>query len=1583
MNADKDRIGGVDVLDVEDNFLGLFALLKADAAAATTVQFNTNSEAIRVTEGATATLTVELTSASTSAVTVQYRVSGGSATGSDYTISGTGTLSFPPGQTSRSFNVVTRADSVIEGDETVTLELFSPTGATLGPRSTATVTITDDDATSVQFQQPVVTVKENVATAVITAVRTGASATAFSVTYTATPITAVRDVDFKLPASNTLTFAAGVLTRAISVTIVNNTLVDGNRSFMLILGQPTNGAQLGPQSATTVIIQDDDQAGQFKVDKPTYTVAENAGSLSIIVRRLGTSLAGNVTVGYFTQDGTATSDATPQDYVSTSGTLTFKAGETMKTVAIPVITDRVVDGPKTFTFRLRNPSAPAELVEGQSSAVVTITDVDLPGVIKFVPDKYSVSENAGKVTLTVKRTGGLGGGVLVDFITQDGSAVGGVGDTGGDFRHTSGTLTFGFGNTSASVTVFINQDTLAEGNETFTVKLSNARTPAGRELTTVLPSVGQIATVTIVDDESAFQFSAPTFHVKEGTPNAVVTVLRTGTRTTPASVTYSASPGTAQPGIDFTPVPPTILAFPPNVPSKTFNVPIINNTRLDGNRSVLLTLSSPTGGAELGTPSTATLIIEDNEQAGTFKLDKGAYTVLESAGFVSVNVLRSGLNLTGNVSVNLIATDDTAKNGINYTAPAAAVVFAAGETTKTVKIPILRDSVVTGPPQKFTLALSEASSGAKVGTPGSATVSITEADVAGQVRFSPATYFVNESAGTVTLTVQRTGGTAGGVLVDFTTVNGAAIGGIDGAGDFGNKSGTLTFNAGNTSATISIAINQDDLSEGNEAFTVQLSNPRGGATLGSPATATVTIMDDDSSIVQFSGNFIGNYPEVVRIGTITNEAFVDFDSIDGTAQGGSDYTPTRGTLTFKANTRTTTIPLVIANDIFAEGFETFTYLLRNPRGTRLGPESQKTFTITDNDFGGDNIQFTAPSYPGTEGQSVTLTITRTGGFGSELVVQWSAGPAPEGTRSATPGEDFSPASGSVTFAPNAQSATFTINLLSDNFVEGPEAAVITLSVPEAAATLGPQSSTTLQIQDVAPPASVVQFTASTSSAAHGQDKEITLVRSGALGPLAVNVTATGGTAVAGEDFSLGGEVPNSTVVNFGAAATTASFTVHIPEAGGGEPDRTAIFGLSIASGTATIGPVGTTTLTILGSTSELNLDLSVYSVTEGGGPAIITVSRRGNLNRQVSASFATSNGTAIAGTHYTTGTGTITFPIGETTATFTVPILNNGPGDGTRTVNLTLSNPSPNTTLGEGDTARLEIREGPVFTFQRIAETDEQIVGFEGTPAINDSGRVAFKALVTDAQQQQQQQILTGSGGPLTTVAATGEQFAEFGTRTPIDSDGQVAFLALLANEQSAIFRGDDESLSQVAITSAQLSQLFEPAMSRNGRLAFAGQTPQGPLRLFSGPPGGPFPLVPGTDGLFFNLGIHPAVNDDGVVAFVATSEPGRGIYSVAPGDVIGTLADDVDVATFTNVSFNDAGRAAFIPGSGNIRGSVLLSAGGGNVVPFATAADGFQNFGEVNDEDNSPVINDPESARRRPRDLHRHGDQQRTGGGH
>src|SRR4029453_17365722 len=197
-NTPKDRIVWGEVLEPEENFLGFFTLLKADAVPpppASTVQFRTTSTTQRVTESSTATLIVDRTGASTTEVTVDFQVTGGTATrGSDFNLvsgnltipSGNGTLTFLKGETSKTFNGGAPPDAEVEGDETVNLALINPTnGAVLGTRATAVVTI--GNSAVVQFQQPVYSVKENVATALITAVRTGASTTPFTVTYTATP----------------------------------------------------------------------------------------------------------------------------------------------------------------------------------------------------------------------------------------------------------------------------------------------------------------------------------------------------------------------------------------------------------------------------------------------------------------------------------------------------------------------------------------------------------------------------------------------------------------------------------------------------------------------------------------------------------------------------------------------------------------------------------------------------------------------------------------------------------------------------------------------------------------------------------------------------------------------------------------------------------------------------------------------------------------------------------------------------------------------------------------------------------------------------------------------------------------------------------------------------------------------------------------------------------------------------------------------------------------------------------------------------------------------------------------------------
>src|SRR4029453_18246449 len=106
---------------------------------------------------------------------------------------------------------------------------------------------------------------------------------------------------------------------------------------------------------------------------------------------------------------------------------------------------------------------------------------------------------------------------------------------------------------------------------------------------------------------------------------------------------------------------------------------------------------------------------------------------------------------------------------------------------------------------------------------------------AGVLQFNAASYSVAENGGSATITVMRTGGSAGAVGISFATSNGTA-----GGGDYTAVTQTVTFAAGDTAnKTVSIPIQNDMLVEGSETVNLTLSSPTGGASLGSPATAVL------------------------------------------------------------------------------------------------------------------------------------------------------------------------------------------------------------------------------------------------------------------------------------------------------------------------------------------------------------------------------------------------------------------------------------------------------------------------------------------------------------------------------------------------------------------------------------------------------------------------------------------------------------------------------------------------------------------------------------------------------------------------
>lgn len=1051
----------------------------------------------------------------------------------------------------------------------------------------------------------------------------------------------------------------------------------------------------------------------------------------------------------------------------------------------------------------------------------------------------------GTVTLVVDRTRATTTEVTVRYAMTGGSASVSDFDLSG-----SGTLTFKAGETTKSFTLTARADGVLEGDKTVTLTLLGPT--GGAELGRAT------ATVTIADN-AVVQFQQASFSVKENVAGAVITVVRGGGTGTAFTVPYSATALTAVANRDFRPVSGT-LSFAATTTSRTFSVPMINNTTMDGNRSVLLTLGVPTNGARVGAQGTATLAIVDDETPGAFKLDAGTYTVLETTKVLPVRVLRTGTSLAGNVTVFFRTVAGTAVDGVNYTGTSGALTFTSGQTSKTVNVPILRDFVVAPSARTFSVELSAPGSGATLAAPFTAPVTITEADAGGVIKFGSDKYKVMEGGGSVTLTVVRTGGTAGGVTVDYLASNGTALAGEE--GDFTSRSGTLSFASGNTSTTLTIPIRQDTAVEGDEIFTVELLNPRGGATLPIPPAAgrvaTVTVVDDETA-VQFSGRFMGNFPEVVRSGQMNTKVTVNYLAVSGTARSGEDFLPLSGTLTFNPGVKSQWIPLVVVKDLIAEGPETFTIQLSNPQpvgGLKLGLEVTMAFTIADDDFGGTNVRFGAPAYSGDEGKTVTLTVRRDGGLGATLTVGWKAVGG-----NALGGIDFTPAEGSVTFASTASAASFSITLSGDTVAEGSEFALLALSVPAGAATLGAQSTATLTIADRTPPP--IQFESATYSVPESIGAAtITLVREGSLAQAATVAYATvaGGTATAGVDYTA-----VAGTLTFAPGVASVQFQVPILTDFAIESPETVNLALSAPAAGFALGPRATAVLTITDATPR-------YSFTE-----IARTSDDGfrdlGLPRINDAGVVAYTGTRVDDTMEIRTSDDSIALASDPSATLLPYVALNNAG------HLAFGG-----ILADGRHGVFRVSPTTVSILALSGSASGEFRSF-GPASLNNAGDLVFSAEVIGGSEV----LIRTDAGRLVTVAdAGGDTFASFPPRPAINDAGVVLFPTFLRTEESAVYKADGE-LTPIAVGS-QLDADFQvgpSSLNGPGQAAFIAVGRTGVQRVLRQDVTGQLVTAAATvSGAYANLSRgddSPAINDGGMIAFWATLPTGAaGIFTGA-----------------------------------------------------------------------------------------------------
>lgn len=577
------------------------AILGSPNSAALTIQDDdipdiTFSSATYIIAEGTPTATIEaiLSGTSTATISVGYSASEGTATaGIDYGTS-SGTLTFAAGDTSKTFTVSINNDAFVELDETVNLTLSNPVNAVLGGTSTATLTIISDDVSSVFLATDSYGVSED-GSSVNIAVMISPSGhpEPITVNYATSDGTSLAGVDY-IAASGTLTFEPDDFLESFSVSAIDDGIAEANEAISLTLSNPNNANLVSPGTATLTIYDDD--APDITFSSSSYTIAENvaSGTATVAVVLSGTSTQ-TITVNYTASDDTATGGT---DYTAVSGTLSYAAGDTIKTFTIPVSDDGFAEGSEIIDLELSN--ATNANLGTPSTATLAILDDDAPDVA-FSSATYNVAEGTPTATIEAILSGTSATTITVNYATSDDTAIAGT-----DYTATSGTLTFAAGDTSETFTVSVIDDITVESDETVSLTLSN---PIDANMGT--PNT---ATLTITSsDVPEVAFSSDAYSVAENVASgtATITVELSQSPLSPVTVNYTSSDGTGIQGSDYT-VASGTLSFTIGDTSEAFAVPIIDDSDLEINKTVTLTLSNPSG-ATMGAQNTSTLTITNDD----------------------------------------------------------------------------------------------------------------------------------------------------------------------------------------------------------------------------------------------------------------------------------------------------------------------------------------------------------------------------------------------------------------------------------------------------------------------------------------------------------------------------------------------------------------------------------------------------------------------------------------------------------------------------------------------------------------------------------------------------------------------------------------------------------------------------------------------------------------------------------------------------------------------------------------------------------------------------------------------------------
>lgn len=393
---------------------------------------------------------------------------------------------------------------------------------------------------------------------------------------------------------------------------------------------------------------------------------------------------------------------------------------------------------------------------------------------------------------------------------------------------------------------------------------------------------------------------------------------------------------------------------------------------------------------------------------------------------------------------------------------------------------------------------------------------------------------------------------------------------------------------------------------------------------------------------------------------------VNYSTTNGTAIAPTNYTATSGTLSIPAGTTSGTITVATRADGVVSGSLTMTIGLTAPVGATLGTMNA-TGTIFNTDSASNAI-ISIASASANEGSPLSFSVTRTGTTTNAVTANWVTN---NGT--ALAGTNYTSSGGTVSFAAGVSSATIAVPTIRDNVATSDLGMTVTLSGPSAGASLGMSSAPGIIVNIDSASNAILSIAA--ASANEGSPLSFLVTRTGTTtNAVTANWATSNGTAIAGTNYSV-----SSGTISLAAGVTSATIIVPTIQDGAALGSLSMNVTLSLPSTGASLG-------TSAASGTISNTDVAIISIagasSNEGSPLTFAVTRSGAANNAVSTNWATSNGTAVAGTNYTASSGTVSFAAGATSANVTVPTIRDNVVTGNLTTNVTLSGPSLGSMLG-------------------------------------------------------------------------------------------------------------------------------------------------------------------------------------------------------------------------------------------------------------------------------------------------------------